>query len=185
VSGVVSSPAPGSLPQTQELPSAATTGFRSEIAALWQGIRSGDPQAAMPAYFPEAAYAQVKSIGDPHADYAGRLVRDFTLDIAAAHALLGTNAVNAQLLGVDVPSGYAHWVPPGTCDNGVGYYEIAHSRLVYSQGGEIRSFGIASMISWRGVWYVIHLGAITRSADEGVVEDPSAGRGTSAPSSSC
>jgi hypothetical protein len=112
-------------------------------------------------------------------------VRDFNLDLAAAHALLGTNAANAQLVGVDVPSDYAHWVPPGTCDNGVGYYEVAHSRLVYSQAGEIRSFGIASMISWRGVWYVVHLGAIVRSADQGVVEDPSIGRGTSAPASTC
>jgi hypothetical protein len=155
------------------------------MAALWRGIRSGEPQAAMPAFFPEGAYVQVKSIGDPGADYSGRLVRDFGLDLAAAHALLGAHAASARLVGVDVPADYAHWVPPGTCDNGIGYYEVAHSRLVYSQRGEIRSLGIASMISWRGVWYVVHLGAIVRSTDQGVVEEPSTGRGTSAPSSSC
>jgi hypothetical protein len=178
-------PSPGSLPQTSQLPSASTAGFQGQMAALWQGIRSGSVSAAMPAFFPEGAYAQVKAIADARADYNNRLVHEFAQDIAAAHALLGAGASTAQLVGVQVPSSYPHWVSPGACYNGVGYYEVPNTRLVYRDGGQTSSFGIASMISWRGVWYVVHLGAVTRSSDAGVVDDPSSGTGSSAPSSTC
>jgi hypothetical protein len=184
-STVASQPSPGSLPQTSELPSASTTGFQSEMRALWQGVQSGSVSAAMPAFFPEGAYAQVKAIADPRADYENRLVHEFSEDIAAAHGLLGAGASSARLVEVQVPSSYAHWVSPGGCSNGVGYYEVPNARVVYREGGETKSFGIASMISWRGVWYVVHLGAVVRSADAGVVDDPSSGTGSSAPSSTC
>jgi hypothetical protein len=139
----------------------------------------------MAAFFPEGAYAQVKAIADPRADYASRLVHDYRLDLAAARALLGPRAGAVELIGVDVPTAYAHWVGPGACYNRIGYYEVPNSRMVYRDAGQVRSFGIASMISWRGVWYVVHLGAVTRSADQGLVDDPSAGRGTAAASSTC
>jgi hypothetical protein len=155
------------------------------MAALWKGVRSDSVRAALAAFFPERAYAQLKRIGDPEGDWVGRLVGDYRLDIAAAHALLGPHPGSAQLVGVRVPSSYAHWVPPGACYNGVGYYEVPNARVVYRQGGQVRSFGIASMISWRGVWYVVHLGAILRPAAGGVVNDPSAGPGESSPSSTC
>jgi hypothetical protein len=86
---------------------------------------------------------------------------------------------------VNVPSSYQHWVPPGACYNRIGYYEIPNSRIVYREDGQIRSFGIASMISWRGVWYVVHLGAVTRSGDGGIVDDPSVGAGSPEASSTC
>jgi hypothetical protein len=152
------------------------------MAALWQGIASGDPKVARPAFFPEGAYLQLKSIANARSDYEGRLLYDYGLDIVAAHALVGSGA---QFVAVDVPSAYGHWVPSGVCENRVGYYEVAHSRLVYSQNGLVRSLGIASMISWRGAWYVIHLGAILRSSVQGLVENPTAGRGVSPPSSTC
>ena len=95
--------------------------------------------------------------------YVGRLVAGYRLDIAAAHALLGAHPRRARLVRVEVPVGYAHWVPPGACHNRVGYYEVPNSRLVYTGDGPVRFFGIASMISWRGVWYVVHLGAVKRT----------------------
>jgi hypothetical protein len=76
-------------------------------------------------------------------------------------------------------------VSPGVCDNAVGYYEVPNARVLYRDGGRTSSFGIASMISWRGVWYVVHLGAVVRSSDAGVVNAPSSGSGVSAPSSTC
>jgi len=155
------------------------------MAALWRGIQTNSVSAAMPAFFPEGAYAQVKAIADPRADYNNRLVHEFSQDIAAAHALLGAGASSAQLVGVQVPSSYAHWVSPGTCSNGVGYYEVPNARVVYRAGGQTSSFGIASMISWRGVWYVVHLGAVVPTSDTGTVDDPSSGGGVSAPSSTC
>jgi hypothetical protein len=178
-------PNPGSLPQTNQLPSAGTAQFHLEMNALWSGVTGDSLNAALPAFFPEGAYVQVKGIVDPQADYRARLLGDYQLDLAAAHALLGANPQSAQLVGVNVPAGYAHWVSPGACYNRVGYYEVPNSRIVYRQGGVLRSFGIASMISWRGVWYVVHLGAVVRAAAAGVVDDPSSGPGESAPSSTC
>ena len=178
-------PNPGSLPQTDQLPSAGTAAFHAEIAALWNGVRKNSLAAALPAFFPAGAYTQLKRIGDPSGDYTGRLLVDYQLDLAAAHALLGGDSSSARLVEVEVPAGYAHWVDPGACYNDVGYYEVPNSRVVYREHGELRSFGIASMISWRGVWYVVHLGAVLRSAAIGVVDDPSAGIGESLPSSTC
>ncbi len=181
----------GSLPQTPQLPSAHNAAFRAEMATLWAGILANRVSLAMPAFFPEGAYAQVKAIADPAADWQDRLVGGYALDIAAAHALLhstgGSAATRgAQLIAVDVPAGYAHWVPPNVCYNRIGYWETPNSRIVYRERGAVRSFGIASMISWRGVWYVVHLGAVLRpNSSEGVVDDPSVGRGHAAPSSTC
>jgi hypothetical protein len=112
-------------------------------------------------------------------------VYDYELDIGAAHALLGSHAASAELVGVNVPGSYAHWVPTGVCENSVGYYEVPNARVVYREAGHVSSFGIASMISWRGVWYVIHLGAILRSSIAGEVDDPQAGPGQSAYSGTC
>lgn len=178
-------PNPGSLPQTDALPSAGTPQFRAEMAALWSGVTQDSLRAALPAFFPEQAYVQVKAIADPGADYRARLLGGYELDLAAAHALLGTQAGAARLIGVVVPETYAHWVSPGACYNSVGYYEVPNARVVYRLGGEVRSFGIASMISWRGVWYVVHLGAVVRPGSGGVVDYPSNGPGQSLPSSTC
>lgn len=155
------------------------------MRALWLAIRTGSVRAARPAFFPETAYRQVKAIADPAADYAGRLLGDLGLDLAAAHALLGAAAGHAHLLAVRVPAGYAHWVPPNVCLNRVGYYEVPNARLVYTEAGQTRSIGIASMISWRGVWYVVHLGAVVRRAAVGIVDAPSPGAGISTPSPTC
>ena len=181
----VQRPSPGSLPQTARLPSADRAEFRARLDGLWHGIATGSLDPALPALFPEGAYAQLKAIGDPRGDFVNRLEADYRLDLLAAHSLLGAHAASAHLVRVIVPSDYAHWVPPGVCYNDVGYYETPNSRLVYSEDGQIRSIGIASMISWRGVWYVVHLGAILRSSDAGLVDEPADGPGSSSYSGTC
>ncbi|MGA8370375.1 MAG: hypothetical protein WB765_09625 [Acidimicrobiales bacterium] len=175
----------GSLPQTGDFPSTATPQFTAEIEALWNGIVSNSVATAMPAFFPEAAYLQLKTIGGAQSDFENRLVGDYGLDIGAAHALLGADAAQAQFAGVSVPASYGHWVSPGVCDNDVGYFEVPNSRVLYQEDGQTRSFGIASMISWRGQWYVVHLGAVLPSGSQGEVDDPETGPGSSAPSSTC
>ena len=176
---------PGSLPQTDALPPTNSPPFQSDMAALWEGVVSDSPTIALPAFFPEQAYEQLKTITDSQGDYENRLVHDYSLDITAAHDLLGPDPSSAVLANVEVPESNRHWVPPGVCDNRIGYFEVANSRVVYQQHGVTRSFGIASLISWRGVWYVVHLGAILRSSETGVVEDPEVGTGYSVPSSTC
>jgi hypothetical protein len=184
-STVVPAPrSPGLLPQTAARPSAGTAQFHAQLRGLWTGIVTGSPTPALPAFFPRGAYAQLKAIPGAGADWRDRLFYDYGLDILAAHALLRGDA-DARLIAVDVPSSYAHWVPPGVCYNGVGYFEVPNARVVYRTHGAVHSFGIASMISWRGVWYVVHLGAILRSSNIGQVKEPSSGRGVSRYSGTC
>jgi hypothetical protein len=155
------------------------------MRALWRGVKRGSLADAMRAFFPERAYLQVKAIPDPAADWHSRLVGGFQLDLAAAHRLLAGGGSAPHLVGVTVPAAFVHWVTPGTCYNRVGYWEVPNSRVVYRQAGGLRSFGIASMISWRGIWYVVHLGAVMRPGPGGVVDDPSSGGGVSVNSGTC
>ena len=178
-------PSPGSLPQTHTYPSGTSTQFKTLMASLWSGVARDSPSAALPAFFPLGAYLQLKSITGASSDWTNRLVHDYGLDIAAAHTLLGPHASRARLLAVEVPASYGHWIAPGVCDNRLGYYEMPNARVVYREDGQTHSFGIASMISWRGVWYVVHLGAILRSSDTGMVDDAALGPGISAYSSTC
>lgn len=178
-------PAAGALPQTGTFPSSTSPRFQAAMAELFGAVARGNPGAAVDAFFPEAAYVQLKTIPGAAADYENRLVAEYDQDIAAATAAIGPDAASATLVSVQVPMEYAHWVPPGECENSVGYFEVANSRVVYTLGGVTRSFGIASLISWRGEWYVVHLGAILRPGSGGVVLDPQTGPGSSAPSTTC
>jgi len=175
----------GALPQTAALPSSTSPQFQAAMQALFTSIAAGTPATASGAFFPQGAYVQLKDIDGALYDYQHRLLGDFGADVMAAHAELGAGAAEADLTSVQVPMQYAHWVPAGECENGVGYFEVANSRVVYIEGGVTRSFGIASLISWRGEWYVVHLGAILRPGSGGVVLDPEVGTGTSAPSTTC
>lgn len=176
---------PGSLPQTAAFPAATGPAFASRMAALWSGVVTGSVPSALPAFFPESAYVELKQESDPSGDYSGRLVAEYAEDLAAAHALLGPAPTTASLIGVDVDEAFGHWVPPGTCFNAVGYFEVPDSRVVYSVDGRVASFGIASMISWRGEWYVVHLGSVLRSGSGGQVDRPEAGPGAPTSSSTC
>jgi len=175
----------GALPQTDALPSATSPQFLAGMSALFDAVATGTPADAIGAFFPEAAYVQLKTIDGAAYDWQDRLVAEYDLDIQAATATLGPGAAAATLTSVQVPMQYAHWIPPGVCDNDIGYYEVANSRMVYSVDGTTRSFGIASLISWRGEWYVVHLGAILRPGSGGTVLDPTDGPGVSPPSTTC
>ena len=179
-------PPPGALHQTRTVPSAGTRVFRAEMTDLWAAVVTGQARLAAQAFFPLAAYVQVKAIADPAADWRSRLLRDFRLDVAAAHRFLGAGARHAMLVRVIVPSAGAAWINPGVCYNAVGYWHAAGgARLVYRQHGQVRSIGIASLISWRGRWYVVHFGAVLRAGTGGVVDAPAPGPGVPGPAGGC
>jgi hypothetical protein len=167
------------------LPNESDPAFQSRVQALWKAIVDGNPTEGLVAFFPLSAYVQVKAIADPAADWQHRLWDLFALDVGAAHRWLGAGAAGARLLRVEVASSEATWIRPGYCYNGVGYWHAPGARIVYEEGGVTRSIGIASLISWRGVWYVVHLGAVLRSSDEGVVDDPATGAGALPPAGGC
>jgi hypothetical protein len=164
----------GTLPQTSALPKTNAAAFDNAVHDLWLAVATGNPGYAGPAFFPEKAYEQVKAIADPESDWQGRLWLDFTLDVAAVHKLIKPGATLTKVI---TPTGNEQWIPAGACYNSTGYWHLPGSRLVYREGGVTHSFGIASFISWRGDWYLIHLGALVRGGAYGIVDDPETGEG--------
>ncbi len=150
---------PGTLPQTMDKPTTADPQFQAGLTALWQAIVTDNPTGAMPFFFPLSAYMQVKSISNPASDWQNRLVAAYQSDIHSLHASLGSSAATAQLTGVDVPDA-AEWIQPGVEYNKGSYWRVEGSQVHYSVGGQASSFHLASMISWRGHWYVVHLARI-------------------------
>jgi hypothetical protein len=149
---------------------------------LWAAVVTGRARLALQAFFPLSAYQQVKAISNPAADWRARLWADFRLDVGAAHGLVGRGAT---LVRVIVPSAQAAWIDPGVCSNSVGYWHVGGARLVYRKHGRLSSIGIASLISWRGRWYVVHFGAVLRAGGYGIVDQPAAGAGTPGPAGGC
>jgi hypothetical protein len=184
-SSTLSGSGPGALPQTGAFPSSTSPQFRSRMGALFDGIKTNSLPTALPAFFPEAAYLQLKTVGNPKMDYVDRLLLELQLDIHAVHTLLGSAASSAHFVSVSVPAYQAQWVGAGQCLNSIGYFQVAGARLVYTTNGATHSVGIASMISWRGQWYVVHFGAISRDTQTGLLLDPSSGTGSYGPPEGC
>lgn len=179
-------PGAGQLPQTGALPSASSAAFQHAMADLWLAVTTDQANFGLPGFFPLAAYQKLKDLYEPTEDWRGRLWADFTLDVAAAHRLIREDdGGQARLVRVAVPTAYAVWVSPGACDNYIGYWHVPGARVVYRQGGQVRSIGIASMISWRGNWYVVHFGAVLRDAAVGIVDQPAPGTGLTGPPGGC
>lgn len=151
---------PGTLPQTQDRPTASGAQFDAGVQGLWQAIVQDKPELAMSFFFPQSAYLQVKSISDPASDYQHRLIANYGQDIHSLHSQLGSDASRAQYAGIDVPGDQAVWVQPGAEYNKLSYWRVYGTTLRYTVDGQTRSFPVTSLISWRGEWYVVHLGAI-------------------------
>ena len=163
---------PGTLPQTKVLPSATDPQFLAGVDDLWKAIVDDNPSEALPFFFPKSAYLQVKALANPGSDYQNRLIGFYDLDIHAAHQLLGSGAKSAQLVGVTVPANQAQWIPPGAESNKLPYYRVYGTRLTYTEGGKTKSFGLFSLISWRGQWYLVHFGPNPRPKPVGAVYQP-------------
>ena len=160
------------VPQSTRPPTNKTLTVR--VRELWRAIRTDDVALAGKLFFPLAAYDQLKAVYDPTADFRDRLWAFYRLDLAAYHAA----TIDAgAFIGVRVNTADVSWIPPGACENRIGYWHLPGVRLVYHEGGTVRSVGIFSYISWRGVWYVVHLGPNPRPTNVGTVDAPSLGAG--------
>ena len=51
-------------------------------------------------------------------------------------------------------------VQPGEEYNKLSYWRVYGTTLQYTEDGQANSFPVTSLISWRGEWYVVHLGEI-------------------------
>jgi hypothetical protein len=147
------------LPQTRDPPHASGPALEAGVSGLWAAIVQDDPSLAMPFFFPLGAYAQVKDVVDPAADWNYRLVAAYRRDIHALHARLADTASRARLLDLTVPEARARWVEPGEEYNRIGYYRVFGSKLRFDIQGKEGSIDVKSLISWRGEWFVVHLSA--------------------------
>ncbi len=144
------------------------------VRELWHAIRTNDVAQAGALFFPLSAYDQLKAVYNPTADFRDRLWAFYLLDLAAYHSA----TVDAgSFIGDRVNLADMSWIPPGACENRIGYWHLPGVRLLYHEGGTVRSVGIFSFISWRGVWYVVHLGPNPRPANVGTVDAPALGAG--------
>ena len=150
---------PGTLPQTEDKPVASGAGFDARMQALAAAIVADDPTTGLTSFFPVSAYKQVKKNTDPAGDWNNRLIAEFKNDVHDMHTRLGANAANAKFVSVDVPN-TATWVKPGEEYNLLPYWRVYNTNLKFDVNGTTKSIPVASMISWRGQWYVVHLGPI-------------------------
>ena len=152
---------PGLLPQTDAKPDASSAAFTAHVNSLWAAIVADDPSLAMPFFFPLNAYKQVKAISDPEGDWNTRLVAAFNEDIHAWHAQLGVGRGDRAAHGGVGPE------RPGPVDPArrrVQQGQLLARSTAPPSGtqvdGRAGTFTVASMISWRGEWYVVHLASI-------------------------
>jgi hypothetical protein len=146
------------LPQTKDRPRQDSQRWLAAGPLLFQAILRDDPALARELFFPKVAYAQVKAIADPSRDWSSRLMRAFERGIHQYHRELGPGAVMCRFSRLELEEARARWVDPGREVNRLGYYRLLRSRLVYiDAGGKERVFGLRSLISWRGEWYIVHL----------------------------
>ncbi len=152
---------PGELPQTNALPQATGAMFDQGVQDLWGAIVSDNPPEALPFFFPLSAYIQVKGISDPVHDYNTRLIPAYYADIQRLHGDLGALAGQARFVSFNVPESQAEWILPGVEYNKGSYWRVYGSTISYSINGQVKQFPIFSLISWRGEWYVVHVGPPT------------------------
>jgi hypothetical protein len=156
------------------------------MAILFHDIAMDSPARAASLFFPENAYVAMKTheIPWPASDYVNRLVAFYRLDLAAYHSYIFTHGP-VTFVGLNVDASAAAWIAPGECENSIGYWHLPGPRLVYRVRHSVYSVAVASLISWRGVWYVVHLGPNPRLVNVGTVDEPAPGRGVPGPAGGC
>ena len=102
----------------------------------------------------------MKAIDDPTTDYQQRLIANFDDDVHALHAQLGANARQRGAHRDRRARLQAVLVQPGEESNELPYWRVYGTTLHYTLNGETQSMPVTSLISWRGQWYVVHLGEI-------------------------
>ena len=178
---------PGLLPPTSDEPPTDVASVSSRMGLLWTAIRTGSVSTGMTVFFPESAYLQMKTgvISNPPGDYQNRLVALYNMDLGVYQSVLGSPPSSATLVSVGVDPRLAHWVPPGACENVIGYWHLPNIRISYAASGSVSSFGVFSLISWRGAWYVVHLGPVPRRSGSGLLDLPANGPGAPGPGGGC
>ena len=145
-------------PQTENLPRASDPSFQERIQMLCSAIIGGHPDQAHAAFFPLAAYRQVKAVADPDRDYRLRLLRNYDRDITDYHRRISSQHGTFRCSGIRLPKDQARWMKPGSEYNRIGYFRVLRAKLdLTDTDGNTTTLEVTSLISWRGQWYIVHL----------------------------
>jgi len=173
-------------PMTNNVKPSINAVFTSQMNDVWNAISTDSTNEALKNFFPSAAYIQMKQgvLPNPAADFSARLLGFFKLDLFAYHQLVISGGPS-KFTAVRVNPAQISWISPGVCENKIGYWHLGPVRIIYEQGGVTKSFAIASLISWNGVWKIIHLGPNPRAKNIGTVDSPALGPGIAGPGGGC
>jgi hypothetical protein len=176
---------PGSLPQTTAEPSFGAPLTR-QMQTLVTAMKTDSLNLGETVFFPRTAYINMKTgeIPAPASDYADRLIAFFRLDLAAYREQLYTRAATT-FVRVRANAADAAWISPGVCENRIGYWHVQGVRLEFIRDSKVVSVAVASLISWRGLWYVVHLGPNVAPWGVGKVDDFTTGVGVAGPAGGC
>ncbi len=167
-------------------PSEPSTGaaLTSQMTQLFGAITSNSLSEASPLFFPESAYVKMKTgrIASPSTDYVNRLYAFYRLDLGSYHQAVSTNA---RFVGIRLTGTTAGWIPSGVCENSFGYWNLPNVRINFSENGIQESVLVASLISYAGKWYIIHLGPNPRPRNVGMVDSESSGAAPAGPPGGC
>ncbi len=170
---------------------ASTNGSRPSRASLAsvaarvaRDLLVDQPRAS--AFFPLAPYVAMKTglLTSPRGDWNDRLWAFYQLDVASAHHLLALHGP-VHYAGYRANLSSVTWIYPGGCENLFGYWHLPGVRLEFRGPRGVVSLLIASLISWRGQWYVVHLGPNPRTRDAGEVDAPLLAVGQPGPAGGC
>lgn len=158
----------------------------SMLNQLWQSIQDNSSQSAKALFFPKNSYIEMKTgvIANPAADFDNRLMTFYKLDLDAYHRHVVTGGKSVFVSALVNPA-QIMWIPVRACENKTGYWHLGPVRIVYKQAGVLKSFAIASLISWNGEWKIIHLGPNPRPHNVGTVDSPQKGPGSPGPGGGC
>lgn len=146
------------LPQTDDRPSVDSPAFQRRLELLWKAIVQDDPSIASDVFFPRVAYAQVKDIKNPEADWKSRLLRAFERNIHEYHRELGDAPQAARLVRLEVDEKRVKLMERGKEGNKLPYHRVTRSQIHFVDGaGKERKLELTSLIAWRGEWFVVHL----------------------------
>ena len=144
--------------QTQGKPPAIAN-FEAKAATLLQAIEKNDPELAMPLFFPQEAFRELKAIVKPD-DYYQQLVRWFKEDIAREHERL---VVQDPLKLAGVKAGGCTWKKKGSEANQIPYWSCHKTQLSVQIGSKTETLDIHTRINWGQEWYITHLGPIPKA----------------------
>ncbi len=137
------------------LKDAPAEGDAAERAALLvQALREDNPDLALPFFFPQDAFRQVKGIKDPDR-YFKRLIDVYRADLQAMRASL-KDPDHVTFVRFSLGR-QRRWVQRGKEANDLPYWANYKASIVVLDAGRERTLPVRVLITWDDRWYVTHL----------------------------